>query len=94
MTIYSNRVTVGTAVTQIVPPSTMAQEVSLLNAGTTIVRIGAEDVTTTAWGLPVIGDSPNATRNFFYASIEAGDSIWGITAAGSAAVNVWSVRKS
>lgn len=94
MAIYSNRVTVGTAVTLLVPPSTMAQEVSLLNAGTSIVRIGAEDVTTTAWGLPVIGDSPNATRNFFYAKIEAGDSIWGITASGESAVNVWAVSKS
>jgi hypothetical protein len=94
MSIYSNRVTVGTAATLIVPPSNMAQEVSLLNAGSVIVRIGEEDVTTTAWGLPVIGDSPNATRNFFYTSIEPGDSIWGITASGSAAVNVWAIRKS
>lgn len=95
MTIYSTRVTVGTAAVELVPTSPMAQEVSLLNAGTAIVRIGGgPDVTTTAFGLPLIPDNPNVARTFFFTKIEAGDSVWGITASGEAAVNVWSVRKS
>ena len=94
MTIYSTRVTVGTAAVELVPPSAMAQEVSLLNAGTAIVRIGGADVTTTAFGLPLIPDNRNVSRTFFFTKIEPGDSIWGITADGDAAVNVWAVRKS
>jgi hypothetical protein len=93
MTIYSNRITVGTAVTQLVPPSNMSQEVSLLNAGTVVVRVGGPNVTTTAWGLPVIPENPNVSRTFFNTTIQAGDSVWGITASGTAAVNVWAVSK-
>lgn len=93
MTIYSNRVTVGTAATLLVPASVMSQEVSLLNAGTVIVRIGDSDVTTAAWGLPLVPDNPNVSRTFFNTTIQAGDSVWGITTAGTAPVNVWAVRK-
>jgi hypothetical protein len=94
MTIYSNRITVGTAAVELVPPSTMTQEVSLLNASTSnIVRVGGPDVTTTAWGLPVVPSTENAARSFFNTTIQPGDSIWGITAAGTAPVNVWAVRK-
>jgi hypothetical protein len=93
--IYSTRVTVGTAAVELVPPSAMAQEVSLLNAGSNIVRIGGgPNVTTTAFGLPLIPNDPNVSRTFFFTKIEAGDSIWGVTASGTAAVNVWAVRKS
>lgn len=94
MPIYSNRITVGTVAVQLVPPSNMAQEVSLLNAGGTIVRIGNESVGTAAWGLPLIPDNPNVSRTFFNTRIEPGDSIWGITLGGEAPVNVWAVRKS
>jgi len=91
MTIYSSRVTVGTAATLIVPPRTQNQIVSLLNAGTTIVRIGNEDVTTVAFGLPLIPNDPNVSRTFFNTTVYAGDSVYGIVAGGSAAVNVWAV---
>jgi len=94
MTIYSTRITVGTAAVELVSASAMAQEVSLLNAGTAIVRIGGPDVTTTAFGLPLIPNTPNVSRTFFFTKIEAGDSIWGVTASGTADVNVWAVRKS
>jgi hypothetical protein len=93
VTIYSTRVTVGTAAVELVPPSNMPQVVSLLNAGTVIVRIGGPDVTTAAWGLPLIPNDPNVSRTFFNTTIEPGDSIYGITASGTAAVNVWAVRK-
>jgi hypothetical protein len=71
----------------------MPQEVSLLNAGTAIVRVGGPDVTTTAWGLPLIPENPNIARTFFNTTIQPGDSVWGITASGEAPVNVWAVRK-
>ena len=94
MSIYSTRITVGTAAVELVPPSAMAQEVNLLNAGTAIVRIGGgPDVTTTAWGLPLIPENPNVSRTFFKTVIEPGDSVWGITAAGESAVNVWVISK-
>jgi hypothetical protein len=93
VTIYSTRVTVGTAAVELVPPSNMPQVVSLLNAGTVIVRIGGPDVTTAAWGLPLIPNDPNVSRTFFNTTIEPGDSIYGITASGESPVNVWAVRK-
>jgi hypothetical protein len=94
MSIYSNRVTVGTAATLLVPASNQQQEITLLNAGTTVVRVGGPDVTTNAWGLPVIPENPNVSRTFFYSTLQPNDSVWGITAAGQAAVNVWAVRKN
>jgi hypothetical protein len=93
VTIYSSRITVGTAATQLIPPSNQTQTCALLNAGTAIVRIGDESVTTTAFGLPLIPDNPNVSRTFFQTDLQPGDSIWGITAAGTAPVNVWAVRK-
>jgi hypothetical protein len=93
VSIYSNRIIVGTAAVQLVPPSNQSQEVSLLNAGSVIVRVGGPDVTTTAWGLPLIPDNPNISRTFFNTTIQSGDSIWGITASGTASVNIWAVRK-
>jgi hypothetical protein len=93
VSIYSNRITVGTAAVQLVPPSNQSQECALLNAGNVIVRIGNEDVTTTAWGLPLIPNDPNVNRTFFYTTLQPGDTIWGITASGTAAVNVWAVTK-
>lgn len=93
MSIYSNRVTVGTAVTLLVPPSNMSQEIALLNAGNVVVRVGGPDVTTAAWGLPALPENPNVARTFFNMTIESGDSVWGLTASGTAAVNVWATRK-
>jgi hypothetical protein len=94
VSIYSTRVTVGTAATQLVPASSMPQDIALLNAGTSVVRVGGPDVTTTAWGLPLIPENPNVSRTFFNTTIQPGDSVWGITASGTAAVNVWAVRKN
>jgi hypothetical protein len=91
--IYSTRVTVGTAATLLVPPDNQAQSVTLLNAGTAIVRIGDEDVTTTAFGLPVIPENPNVSRTFFYATLNPGEAIYGITASGESPVNVWYQQK-
>jgi hypothetical protein len=94
MSIYSNRISVGTAATQLVPPSTMSQEVSLLNAGTAVVRVGGTAVTTTAWGLPALPNNPNVSRTIFSTTIQAGDSVWAVTAAGTSEVNVWAARKN
>lgn len=96
MSIYSTRITVGTAAVELVSPSTMAQEVHLLCAGTAVVRLGGgPDVSsTTAWGLPVLPTIVNSPRNFFQTTIEPGDAVWGITASGESAVNVWVVRKA
>lgn len=93
MTIYSSRITVGTAATQLIPPSNQLQTCALLNAGTAIVRIGDENVTTTAFGLPLIPENPNVARTFFQTELQPGDSIFGITSAGESPVNVWAVRK-
>ena len=87
--IHSNRITVGTAATLLVPPSTHPQKVSLLNAGTAIVRVGGEDVTTSAWGLPVIPNNPNVARTYFYADLNPGEAIYALVADGEAPVNVW-----
>jgi hypothetical protein len=95
MSIYSSRITVGTVATLLVEPSTMTQQVQLLNAGTIVVRIGSEDVSTTlAWGLPALPTSADVARTIFSTSIEPGDSLYGITPSGSAAVNVFVVRKT
>jgi hypothetical protein len=93
VSIYSTRITVGTAAVQLVPPSNMSQVVSLLNASNVVVRVGGSDVTTTAWGLPALPDNPNVSRTFFNTTIQPGDSVWGITASGTANVNVWAVTK-
>jgi hypothetical protein len=91
--IHSTRITVGTAVTLLVPPDNQMQYVSLLNAGTAIVRIGGEDVTTEAFGLPRIPENPNVSRTFFYATLNPGEAIYARTAGGEAAVNVWYQQK-
>jgi hypothetical protein len=93
VSIYSNRITVGTAAVELVPPSNQTQIVSLMNAGAVVVRVGGPDVTTAAWGLPALPDNPNISRTFFNTTIQPGDSVWGITASGEAAVNIWAVRK-
>ena len=87
--IHSTRITVGTTATLLVPPSKNPQKVTLLNAGTNIVRIGGEGVTTTAWGLPVIPENPNVARTFFYVDLNPGEAIYGLTASGESPVNVW-----
>ena len=87
--INSTRVTVGTAVTLLVPPSVQPQQVQLLNAGDEVVRIGGPDVTTTAFGLPRLPASPNDARTPFTFKLNPGESIFGIVAANTSAVNVW-----
>jgi hypothetical protein len=89
MTIFSTRITVGTTATLLVPSSNQSQKVRLLNAGSNIVRVGGPDVTTAAWGLPVIPGAPNVARTFFYVDLNPGESIYGITASGESPVNVW-----
>jgi hypothetical protein len=89
VTIFSTRITVGTTATLLVPSSNQSQKVRLLNAGSNIVRVGGPDVTTAAWGLPVIPGAPNVARTFFYVDLNPGESIYGITASGESAVNVW-----
>lgn len=94
MTIYSTRITVGTAATEMVSPSTMSQEASFLNVGTAIVRIGGgPDLTLEGWGLPILPNNQNTARNIFQTTIQPGDAIWGLVADGSATVNVWVVSK-
>jgi hypothetical protein len=87
--IISTRITVGTAVTLLVSPSVQPQQVRLLNAGTAVVRIGGPDVTTTAYGLPALPDNPNVARTPFSFNLNPGESIFGIVASGTSAVNVW-----
>jgi hypothetical protein len=89
MAITSTRVTVGTTATLLVAPSVQHQQVQLLNAGTAVVRIGGPNVTTTAYGLPALPDNPNVARTPFSFNLNPNEAIFGITAAGTSAVNVW-----
>jgi hypothetical protein len=87
--ISSTRITVGTAATLLVSPSVQHQQVQLLNAGTVVVRIGGPDVTTTAYGLPALPNNPDVARTPFSFNLNPGESIFGIVASGTSAVNVW-----
>jgi hypothetical protein len=87
--IVSTRVTVGTQRIQLVPPHPNPQKVHLLNAGSVVVRVGGPDVTTEAFGLPAIPNDPNVTRTHFRFDLNPNESIWAITASGTASVNVW-----
>jgi len=89
MTIYSTRVTVTTEPTLLVPAYFNPQKARLLNTGTEVVRIGGPDVTLEAFGLNRLPDSPNVARNEYVFELNQGEEIWGMTAAGSAIVNVW-----
>jgi hypothetical protein len=89
MTIYSTRVTVGTAVTLLVPGHYNPQKAHLLNTGAEVVRIGGPDVTLEAFGLNRLPDSPNVARNEYVFELNPGEAIHGIVASGSAVVNVW-----
>jgi hypothetical protein len=93
--IISKRVTVGTAVVQLVPTHNNPQSVKFVNAGTEVVRIGgAEDFdATSAYGLARLPDSPNTTRNIWEFELNAGESIWAKTLANSSDVNVWIQQK-
>jgi hypothetical protein len=87
--ISSTRITVGTTATLLVSPSVQHQRVQLLNAGTVVVRIGGPDVTTTAYGLPALPNNPDVARTPFSFNLNPGESIFGIVASGTSAVNVW-----
>ena len=89
MAIVSTRITVGLTATLLVPVQATHQKVQLLNAGDEVVRIGGPDVTTTAYGLPRLPASPNDARTPFVFDLNPGESIWGIVAANTSAVNVW-----
>jgi hypothetical protein len=92
MSIFSTRITVGTAVVTLVEPSVQHQQVQLLNAGTAVVRIGGPDVTTTAYGLPALPDNPNVARTPFSFRLNPNESIHALTADGTSNVNVWIQR--
>jgi len=87
--IASSRVTVGTAVVQLVPASSQHQKVQLLNAGQEVVRVGGPDVTTAAFGLPRLPDSPQVPRTPFAFNLNPGESIWALVAQNTSEVNVW-----
>jgi hypothetical protein len=87
--IQSTRITVGTAVTPLVEPSSQPQQVQFINAGTEVVRIGGADVTTTAFGLPRLPADPNSPRTVFSFDLNPGEAIFGIVAQNTAEVNVW-----
>jgi hypothetical protein len=93
--IISKRVTVGTAVIELVAPHNQPQSIKFVNAGTAIVRIsGDENVNPAdAYGLARLPDSPNTTRNIWEFELNPGEAIWGITAGGSSDVNVWIQKK-
>jgi hypothetical protein len=92
MAIISTRITVGTTPTLLVAPSVQHQRVQLLNAGTVVVRIGGPDVTTTAYGLPALPNNPDVARTPFSFDLNPNESIFGIVASGTSAVNVWVQR--
>ena len=87
--IISSRVTVGTEPTLLVASRSQPQQVQLLNAGNEVVRIGGEDVTTAAFGLPRLPDNPNVPRTPFSFRLNPGESIFGLVAANTSEVNVW-----
>jgi hypothetical protein len=87
--IISTRVTVGTAATLLVAPDVQPQQVQLLNAGNEVVRIGGADVTTASFGLPRLPNNPDVARTPFTFKLNPGESIFGIVAANTSAVNVW-----
>jgi hypothetical protein len=89
MAIVSTRITVGTEATLLVAPSVQPQRVQLLNAGDEVVRIGGPDVTLTAFGLPRLPNNPDVARTPFTFNLNPNESIFGIVAANTSAVNVW-----
>jgi hypothetical protein len=93
--IISKRVTVGTAVVQLVEPHNQPQSVKFVNAGTEVIRIGGDSEINPAdaYGLARLPDSPNTTRNIWEFELNPGESIWGLTATGESALNVWIQRK-
>jgi hypothetical protein len=89
MAIVSTRITVGTTATLLVSPSVQHQRVQLLNAGQEVVRIGGPDVNGTAYGLPRLPNNPDVARTPFTFLLNPGESIWGVVAQNTSAVNVW-----
>jgi hypothetical protein len=89
MTIYSTRVTVTTNPTLLVPGYFNPQKARLLNVSDVVCRIGGPNVTTEAYGLPALPNSPNIPRTEFTFFLNANEEIWGIVASGSAVINVW-----
>jgi hypothetical protein len=89
MTVFSTRVTVTDEPTLLVPRHNNPQKARLLNASNVVCRIGGPDVTTTAYGLPALPDTPNVPRTEFVFQLNPSEEIWGITASGSAVINVW-----
>lgn len=87
--ITSSRITVGTAPTLLVPSRSQPQRVQLLNAGGEVLRVGGPDVTTAAYGLPRLPDSPNVARTPFSFELFPGEEIWGVVAENTTEVNVW-----
>jgi hypothetical protein len=92
MTIFSTRVTVTTEPTLLVPGHFNPQKARLLNASNVVVRVGPEDVTTDAYGLPALPDNPNVARTEFTFELNPQEQIFGVVASGSAVVNVWYQR--
>jgi hypothetical protein len=93
MTIFSTRVTVGTAAVQVVPPGSSPVKVQFINAGTAVVRIGGPDVSSTAaFGLPRLPADPNAARTVFDFTLNPGEDIWAVVASGTSDLNVWYQR--
>jgi hypothetical protein len=87
--ITSTRITVGTAVTQLVAPSAQPQRAQLINVGQQVVRIGGPNVTTAAFGLPRLPADPNAPRTVFSFNLNPGESIHALVAQNTSEVNVW-----
>ena len=88
--IISTRITVGTTAVRLVASRSQHQRVQLLNAGNEVVRIGGDaSVTTAAFGLPRLPDSPNVARNNFTFKLNPGEEIWALVAQNTSDVNVW-----
>jgi hypothetical protein len=93
--IISKRVTVGTAVVQVVEAHFNPQSVKFVNAGTEVIRIGGDENIdpANAYGIARLPDSPNTTRNIWEFELNAGESIWAKTAANESNLNVWIQKK-
>ncbi len=88
--ITSTRITITPTPQLVVPPSGNPQSVKFVNAGDEVVRIGPNaSVSTAAYGLARLPNSPNVPRNIWEFELNPGEEIWAMVAANTSDLNVW-----
>jgi len=93
MMIVSTRIVITTEPQRIVPASGSPQKVKLLNAGGEVVRVGGDaSLTTQAYGLPRLPDSPNVPRTPFDFELNPDEELWAMVAQNTSELNVWYQR--